>query len=155
MPLLNLALDVRSGLRTRVRITVNRATLLKLRATRQPVPQPVIVDAMIDTGAERSCIDPAVVQRIALPLYAFGFASAPGTNAPVIPALGGTTVNAIYQAGLALIHPAPHSDLVVPEIMLETLPLAQFGIEAVIGRDVLASCVLVYNGPTGSATLAY
>jgi hypothetical protein len=64
-------------------------------------------------------------------------------------------VSARYQASLTIIHPARNADLVVPDLILETLPLQAFGIEAVIGRDVLASCVLVYDGPAGSATLAY
>jgi hypothetical protein len=62
-----------------------------------------------------------------------------------------------YEAGLVILHPVkkPPSNLVVPELVVDELPLAQFGIEAVIGRDVLASCVLVYDGPAGSVTLAY
>ncbi len=38
---------------------------------------------------------------------------------------------------------------------VESLPLAAFGSEAVLGRDILASCVLVYYGTTNAATLAY
>ena len=155
MPLLTLPLTARTGVRVQVRITINRASLLTLRTNRQPVPPPVVVTAVIDTGAERSCVDPAVAIRAALPLYGFGFATAPGTAAHTLPSLGGTTINSIYQASLAVVHPTQRSDLVVPEIILGTLPLRSFGIEGVIGRDVLASCVLVYNGPTGSATLAY
>jgi hypothetical protein len=69
MPLLTLPFGVRTGVRVQVRITTNRATLLSLRQSRQPIPQPVIADAVIDTGAERSCIDPAVAARAALSLY--------------------------------------------------------------------------------------
>ena len=155
MPVLTIPLGVRTGLRVQVRITLNRADLLALRHARRPVPQPVVVTALIDTGAERSCVDPAVAARAGLPLYGFGLTAAPGTSLPPIPALGGATANTIHQASLSIIHPARQGDLIVPEIIVQTMPLRAFGIEAVIGRDVLASCVLVYNGSTGSATFAY
>lgn len=139
MPLLTIRHGVRTGLRVQVRITVNRKELLALRAALRPVPQPIIVTALIDTGAERSCVDPSVATRAVLPLYGFGLAVAPGTSLLPIPALGGATANTIHQASFAILHPARNSDLIVPEIIVGTLPLRAFGIEAVIGRDVLAS----------------
>ncbi len=94
--------------------------------------------------------------RLALPYSGAGFSAAPGvTIGPAI--FGGATFGLSYEAGLVILHPAvrPISHLVVHEFEVDALPLASFGIEAVIGRDVLASCVLVYDGTTGSATLAY
>lgn len=64
-------------------------------------------------------------------------------------------MNTRYQAGLAIIHPAGQLDLIIPDTIVESLPLRSFGIEAVIGRDVLASCVLIYDGPVGSLTVTY
>jgi hypothetical protein len=146
---------VQTGARIQVQFSVNRATLMLLRHRNQPVPQPIIVTAIIDTGAERTCIDPMVARNANLTVYGFGLSAAPGTTAKPLPQLGGATANAVYQSTLTIIHPQKHSDLVLPELTVGSLPLASFGIEAVIGRDVLASCVLVYNGTTGSATLAY
>ncbi|MBA4062145.1 MAG: hypothetical protein C0501_00235 [Isosphaera sp.] len=74
---------------------------------------------------------------------------------PPVPAFGGAAVGTRHQAGLAVVHPAGRPDLVIPDIIVQALPLLSFGIEAVVGRDVLAGCVLVYDGPAGSATLAY
>ena len=57
-----------------------------------------------------------------------------------------------------IMHPDgdPRLDLVIPALAVEELSqLAQFGVDVLIGRDVLASCVLVYDGPAGSVTLAY
>lgn len=155
MPLITVLVPVRNGALVRLRVSLSRPTILSLRQARQAIPQPVIVDALIDTGAESCCVDPSIVAQLGLPLYAFGLSAAPGTAAPPIPALGGATVGTFHTAGLAIVHPAGQPDLVVPNIVVQTLPLVAFGIEAVIGRDVLASCVLVYNGPAGSATLAY
>lgn len=155
MPILTIQQGVRTGLRVQVRVTVGRAELFALRAAGRPLPPPVLVTAPIDTGVERSCIDPAVATRAALPVFAFGLAATSGASFPFVPALGGSTANTIHQAGFAVLHPVRNSDLVVPELIVGTLPLRAFGIEAVIGRDVLASCVLVYDGPSASATLAY
>lgn len=121
-----------------------------------PLPQPVPVVALLDTGAERTCADPSVVTRLNLPVTKSGFAAAPGVG--IGPAVfGGSSFTFSYEAGLVILHPVtkPPSNLVVRELEVDALPRSAFGIEAVIGRDVLAACVLVYNGPTGSATLAY
>jgi hypothetical protein len=44
---------------------------------------------------------------------------------------------------------------VIPDLPVDTLTLLAFGIEAVIGRDVLSTCLLVINGPAATATLTY
>jgi hypothetical protein len=155
MPLITVPVSARNGAIVRLRVSLNQPTILTLRSARRAIPQPLIVDALIDTGAECCCVDPSVVARIGLPLYSFGLSAAPGTSATPVPALGGTTVGTFHTAGLAIVHPAGQPDLVVPNIVVQTLALRSFGIEAVVGRDVLASCVLVYDGPAGSVTLAY
>ncbi len=156
MPILPIALTPGDGLRVQVQITLGRPELLRRRQARLPIPQPLSVIALLDTGAERTCIDPSVVTRLALPPSQPGFVLAPGTPGG-LPVFGGSTFGFSSEAGLAILHPVtkPPSNLVVHELEVDELPLAAFGIEAVIGRDVLAACVLVYNGPAGSATLAY
>jgi hypothetical protein len=156
MPVLALTHSLAGGIRVQAQITISRPRLLHLRQTRQPIPPPVSVVALIDTGAERTCVDPAVISRLALPRRSPGFSGAPGVA--VGPAIfGGASFGFSYEAGLVILHPVtkPPSNLVIHEIEVEELPLAAFGIEAVIGRDVLAACVLVYDGPAGSVTLAY
>lgn len=156
MPILQIPFTPPDGLRIQVQITLGRPELQRLRQARMPVPQPLSVVALLDTGAERTCVDPSVVTRLNLPITNSGFAAAPGVG--VGPAIfGGSSFSFSYEAGLVILHPVtkPPSNLVVHELEVDALPLAQFGIEAVIGRDVLSSCVLGYNGPAGSATLAY
>ena len=156
MPVLALPFTPQDGVRVQSLITLSAPRLLHLRQTRQPIPAPVQVVALLDTGAERTCVDPSVVSRLNLPSCASGFILAPGTaTGPAV--FGGSTFGYSYEAGLVILHPVtkPPSNLIVHELEVDALPLAAFGIEAVIGRDVLASCVLVYNGPAGSATLAY
>jgi hypothetical protein len=156
MPILTVPFVAGVGVRVRAQVTLGRPELLRRRQALQPIPPPFPVVALLDTGAERTCVDPAVVARPGLPHLGAVLTYAPGLGAGPA-ALGGATANFSYEAGLVLLHPVvkPPSNLVIPELVVDELPLAALGIEAVIGRDVLAGCVLVYDGPAGSATLAY
>jgi hypothetical protein len=157
MPLFRVPLNIPDGAVVRVRVAIDRPTLIRLRGARQAVPQAVDVVALLDTGAECSCVDPSVAARAALPIYGFGFASAPGTSIKPPSGFGGVGVNTRHTAGLTLLHPsgAVGQHLVVPDVIIQALPLNNLGYDALIGRDVLASCVVVYDGPAGSVTLAY
>jgi hypothetical protein len=48
----------------RVEVGVSQAHRLKLFAARRPIPQPLILTALIDTGAGITCIDPQVIRRL-------------------------------------------------------------------------------------------
>ena len=95
--------------------------------------------------------------RVGLPPYAFAFTAAPGTGQAPVPLFGNVGVNTSHTAGITILHPSGHvgQSLVVPDLIVQALALRPLGFEALIGRDVLASCVLVYDGPVGSVTLAY
>jgi hypothetical protein len=155
MPIISVLFTPNGGACVQAEITLARQDLLRRRQANQPVPQPVTVTALLDSGAESTCIDPGVVARLNLPICGSGFTLAPGVaSGPVV--LGGALPHFSYDAGLVILFPnQPKMNLVIPDLPVDTLPLLAFGIEAVIGRDVLASCVLVINGPGGSATLAY
>ena len=156
MPLLEIPFTHGQGLLVQARITFGRPEILRRRLAGLAIPPPLSVVALLDTGAERTCFDPAVVARLGLPRSNSTFLAPPGVvTGPAV--FGGSTFNFTYEAGLVILHPVikPPSNLVVHELEVDELPLSAFGIEAVIGRDVLAGCVLVYNGPSASATLAY
>ena len=156
MPILHIPFTPSDGLRVQAQITLGRPEILRRRQARLAIPQPLSIVALLDTGAERTCVDPSVVTRLALPPSRSGFILAPGATGG-LPVFGGSSFTFSYEAGLVVLHPVakPSSNLVVHELEVDELPLAAFGVEAVIGRDVLASCVLVYDGPSASATLAY
>lgn len=156
MPILAIPFTPGDGVRVQAQIMLGRPEVLRRRRASLAIPQPLSVLALLDTGAERTCVDPSVVTRLGLPTSGPGFVLAPGTGGG-LPVFGGSSFSFSYEAGLMILHPVtnPPSNLVVHELEVDSLQLAAFGIEAVIGRDVPASCVLVYNGPTGSATLAY
>jgi hypothetical protein len=155
MPLLRLPVSVPDGARVRARVAIDRHTILQLRQAGQAVPQPIDADALLDPGAECTCVDPAVVAQVGLPPYAFTFTAAPGTGQAPIPLFGNVGVNTSHTAGIMILHPSGHvgQSLAVPDLIVQAL--RPMGFDALIGRDVLAACVLVYGGPAGSVTLAY
>ncbi len=157
MPLISLPSDVPNGVRVRLRASLDRTTVAEYRLANRPIPQPIDVDAILDTGAECSCLDRALVARLGLPFYAFDFTAAPGAATAPALTIGGASVNAYHTAGLTVLHPSgvPGRNLVVPELVIAALSLRTFGVDAILGRDVLALCVLVYDGPAGAVTLAY
>jgi hypothetical protein len=156
MPIISASFSPSTGARLQVEITPGRQDLLRRRQAHQPIPQPITVTALLDSGAESTCIDPGIATRLNLPLCGAGFTLAPGV-ATGPSSLGGALPQFSYDAGLVILHPTNQSklNLVFPDLTVDTLPLLAFGIEAVIGRDVLAACILVINGPAGTATLAY
>jgi hypothetical protein len=116
------------------------------------VPVPISVRALIDSGAEVTCVDPSVVA----PLTAAGLQ--PGryilTN---MPAAGGLMAALEYTVSLELIHPsrAARANLHLRSHAAMELALRHLGYQVLVGRDVLGRCLLVYDGPGKRFTLAY
>lgn len=105
------------------------------------LPQPVSGVALIDTGATSTCIDDAIAQQLKLPVVdVITIASAPHPNSKqnVYPAL-------IEVVGFNIKFNA---------LRAIGVPLANQGIQVLIGRDLLQVCTLFYNGMIGSFTLS-
>ena len=87
--------------------------------------------------------------REGMPLLAMVFVNAPG--------LGGLTMNGQYLAGLRIEHPSGNSklDLVVPAIGMVEQDLGSLGYQILIGRDILARCQFLYDGPANTFSLTY
>ena len=117
-----------------------QVTLFPLQsAQQQDLPQPVSGAGLIDTGAGVTCVDRDVAQRAGLAIVG----EAPMTSAThmdeMVPVFAGTLriqgladcrLNGAYGARLE------------PQ-----------GLVALIGRDLLADCVLIVNGVTGMVSL--
>jgi hypothetical protein len=149
MPIARGSLTVADGPLAQVRIGLSRAVQITRQQAGQTTPQPVTVAALIDTGAECTCVDQAIVNRLSLPLHTAGLTNVPG--------LGGLTGTLRYTAGVTLLHPSgkPGQHLIIPAIAVTALNLGSFGVEAVIGRDVLAQCILIYDGVAGTFAITY
>ena len=115
----------------------------------RPVPPGVTIQALVDTGASGTCIDPLVLRQLGLERV--------GTVDVVTPSTGDGTHEAnTYDIGL-IIPPAGagHMPHLIPYLLVTESVLARNGFHALIGRDVLKDCVLVYNGALGFFTLAF
>ena len=127
------------GPRVQVAIGVPSAIAQALLEKGEALPPPVLGDALIDTGASISCIDIEAALALQLP-----------------------------EVGKAVMQSASHANhetsLYPFRISLQGMPI-EFGTEramgaqlknqglvAPIGRDILASSILFYNGITGEIT---
>jgi hypothetical protein len=59
----------------------------------------------------------------------------------------------LYDVSLVLMHPA--LSLSISNVAVAEAQLSIQGIQALIGRDVLKNCLLVYDGQNGTFTLAF
>ncbi len=133
-------------------LTLAHANIQNLRQAGMPLPAPLALHALLDPGAEATCIDAKSLR----PLVNLGLAPSRiiMTNSP---ALGGSTVTTEYTIGLTIVHPSgnPSANLVLRNHPVVELALGTLGYDALIGRDILDRCLLIYDGPGKSFTLAY
>ena len=138
-------LPAQVGLATRgplIQVTVSLADQIATELVKQgkSLPAPVQGLALIDTGAGSTCIDEAAAQKLQLPVVNvvdMASASHASTKANVYPAK-------FQIIGLPISFNAP---------MSIGAPLAVQGLIALIGRDVLQHCTLIYNGGLGQISL--
>lgn len=130
-------------------VGVSQARSVALQAKNLAIPQPIPIRGLIDTGATETCIDPSVVSALGLTPTGTALVNTPST---------GNNPHQTYQYDVSLIVPpvlATHSPLLIPNLAVIDAQLASFGIQALIGRDVLSECYLTYDGIGGIFCLAY
>jgi predicted aspartyl protease len=109
----------------------------------KPVPSPVSGLGLIDTGAGSTCIDEKVAKDLNLPVI---------NVVPMASASHASTPANVYPAKMLIIGPSP-INVNVPQAV--GAPLAVQGLIALIGRDVLAHCTLIYIGGLGQVTVCF
>ena len=74
-----------------------------------------------------------------------------------VPALGGLTAGTLYHASFTVLHPSGNTsaNLMIRNVSGLEVDLAALGYEALIGRDILASCRFLYDGPRKRFRLGY
>lgn len=131
-------------------IGVSHTRRSALQALNQPVPAVVQMQALVDTGASNTCVDPSILQTLALTPTGVATVNTPST---------GNQPHTADQYDVSIFVPgasATHAPLVVPNLPVICAELLQSqGFHALIGRDILALCLLVYNGTGGVFTVAY
>jgi hypothetical protein len=119
------------------------------RSALKPVPPAQQLRALIDTGAEATCLDPAIIRMLGLPFCMTVFSNMPATV--------GLGLSSIYAGSIAILHPSGNArqNLVVPEVEICELPLRTLNLDAVIGRDILNRLRFIYDGPAATFLLEY
>jgi hypothetical protein len=145
MPFLNASIQ-EDGLIVTVGIAWSTARAEVLKRAGTPPVGPIWVTALLDTGASCSVIDSTVVGALKL-IQA-------GTVEAQTPTFDGATQTLnLYDVCLAFAKPEI-------KIMSMNLPVAEArlanqGFLALIGRDVLQQCLLVYNGPMKTFSISF
>jgi predicted aspartyl protease len=126
-------------------VGVNGGETTRLLQAGLPVTPPVLVQAVIDTGATTSNVSARIAHRLGL---------TPHTHAKNQTVGGVVKVN-LYRVSVGLPPVFGFPNTTVLEDMLEVaeLPAALPGVEFLLGMDVLRRCVLTVNGPAGTVSL--
>lgn len=128
-------------------VGVSKARSEALKAAGQTIPNGVQIRGLLDTGASATAIDPSVLSSLGLTPTGSTLVNTPTT---------GATPQPVDLYDVSFIIPAPSG----APLFSQTLPViaselfAAQGIHALIGRDILSQCVLIYNG-SGFFTLSY
>ena len=120
-----------------------------LKAAGHPIPPRVRVEALVDTGASCTCVDPSILAQLGL--------SPTGTVPILTPSTGGTSHAADqYDISLTITARDPSDSLVrdtIPVVAAELLSAQGFAV--LLGRDILQTCLLVYDGIAGTFSFSY
>ncbi|QDU23173.1 pepsin/retropepsin-like aspartic protease family protein [Urbifossiella limnaea] len=137
------------GAALRVWIGLSAKEVRRLRAAGSPIPQPIDVLALVDTGAQVTCVDPDVLARLPLDHYGFTHIN--------VPAAGGLGYAVQYAASLTIPHPSGRvaDNFHKADLPLTEVPLGPFGCDILIGRDLLVLCAFRLDGPSLTFTLDY
>lgn len=114
-----------------------------LTASGQPLPRPEAGMALIDTGASITVVDESALQRMGVQPV--------GVTNVLTPS--GQAQQLLYPAELVF------SGTSLPRNVFASVigspHLAQQGLLALVGRDVLTTGILIYNGAAGMFSLAF
>jgi hypothetical protein len=131
-------LDVKIG------VSIPRAEALQKSGQIVPPLRPI--RGLIDTGASCSAVDPSVLNALGLTPTGTTSISTPST---------GAQPHICNQYDVRMVVPHPDTPLDMEAMPVIDSTLAQWGIQALIGRDVLQKCMFVYNGDEETFTLAF
>lgn len=122
----------------------HRVTALKKAGRKFSAPVDIL--GLIDTGASISALDFNVIRRLDIPPRGSIAIHTPST---------GTAYENRYTHDVCLVLGETETTSLIITTPIIGIELASQGFYALLGRDVLRHCRLVYDGPQGSITLEY
>ena len=129
------------GLVLPVEIHVPARRAAFLAANNQPLPQPVVGEALVDTGASVCAVEETCLQSLGLRPVRQVRVSTPA----------GTQLQNLYFVRLSF----PGTQMPPAERPVLGSDFAQGRLVVLVGREVLSQCVLIYNGPMGACTISF
>ncbi len=134
------------GLELHVMIGLSSGDMKTLQAAGRPVPSPIVVKGIIDTGSNCCCISARVAGLLGLGSRGLGSTQTAGGTVPVN----------LYEVSLFIPRPGSTSEFlaVADSWTVSELSPDVTGFEAIVGRDLLAQLLLVLNGPRNEYALA-
>lgn len=127
-------------------VGVSQARAEALQRTKLPIPPPLSLRALVDTGAGCTCVDPSILQQLNL--------TPTGAIAIHTPSTGNAPHNTYqYDISLVLLH--PEMQLQIGSVPVIESQLVALGIHALVGRDILSRCLLVYDGRAQTFALGF
>lgn len=110
-----------------------------------PVTPPLLIQAVIDTGATVSSVAPDILLRLGV----VSFARTGNQTA------GGVVKVNLYEVsvGLPPMFGLPNTVVLDDMLVVAEIPAALSGVDFLLGIDLLRRCVLTVNGPAGTVSL--
>jgi hypothetical protein len=148
VPHFSLQIDDRLGPVLTALLGVSQAKREALQTAGQAIPPIIPMRALVDTGASATCIEAGLLARLGL---------TPTGNILVHTPTTGQTAAPADQYDVSLLIPAVHGAPLFhrPAVAVTAHDFTAHGIHALIGRDILGDCLLVYNGTQKTFTIAY
>lgn len=125
----------------------NRKALAVLLAAGGALPSPVSTKAVVDTGTNVTCVDPAVLQRLGL------LSTSQGTSQTA----AGQAAVKLFEVSLSITPPANSAGpmLTRRDLIVMELPCPIPGVDVLVGMDILLDCRLLVDGPARQFSLEF
>ncbi len=128
-------------------LAVSTQRLAVLSATGKVPPQPILVKALVDTGASHTSIDTSIVKQLDL--------TPTGVVSVITPSTGAVPCD-MFSYDLAFHIPFPTGQYWSKGLWVATAAeLNHQGFSVLLGRDLLAEGMLIYDGTHGVFTVSF
>jgi hypothetical protein len=117
-----------------------------LQQANMPIPQPILIRGLLDTGASTTAIDSGIILALGLQPTGSMLILTPSTGSSPHPA---------NTFDVSIIIPVANLTFTVPAMQVFESSLNIQGFQVLIGRDILSNCLFVYDGRANIFSLAF